>query len=121
MNCVMILLVKKKKIYKHIKRIYVRSQYKFITSQYKNYFLQFYEDTFFANKSSNAGRLAHIKRNEEMIDESDFCIFYYDKNNFIKYKRNSTIKNLHSGTHFAFNYAISKKKRIINIFDSTGF
>lgn len=97
-----------------IKRVYVRSQYQFISDQYKNYILSFYEDTYFSNKSIKAGKIAHIKRNEQMIDESDFCVFYYNKNYNIKDKENHI---LNSGTYIAFKYAIKRKKTIINVFE----
>lgn len=48
-------------------------------------------------------RLVYIKRNEELIDSSNICIFYY-KYNFPN-----------SGTATAFKYAQKHKKRIIEI------
>ncbi len=59
-----------------------------------------------------AGEISYIKRNNEMIDNSDICIFYYDEN----YKPNKTKKqNSKSGTKIAYEYAKRKNKRIINV------
>lgn len=90
----------------HIKRIYVRAEYPVIDEDYRRYLLGMYEDTCFPEKAVGAGRAAYIKRNFYMIDKSDICVFYYDKN----------IKYLHrkSGTKAAFEYAEKRGKRIIN-------
>ena len=47
------------------------------------------------------------ERNFEMINKATFCIFYYDEN-YILPKSNS-------GTKIAYEYAIKKKKQIINL------
>ena len=57
-------------------------------------------------KMINAGRAAYVERNCEMIDNSDFCVFYYDG----KY----TAAKRKSGTKIAYDYAVKKKKQIIN-------
>ncbi len=87
----------------HIRRIYVRAEYPDISDAYKRYLLQSYEDTFFPKSAKNAGRAVYIKRNFEMIDKSDYCIFYYIENNRPK-----------GGTKIAFNYATKQLKNIIN-------
>ena len=39
-----------------------------------------FEENVLSKKSLRAKRGAYIERNKEIIDASDFCIFYYDKN-----------------------------------------
>lgn len=79
-----------------------------------------YEEAFDSEKSSRAGKTAYIMRNEEMIDRSDVCVFYYNKD-YLPPKRKPTNKyqperQTKSGTAIACAYATQKKKRIINIF-----
>ena len=56
------------------------------------------------------GKSSYIQRNIAMINDSNFCVFYYD----INYKPN-TSKN--SGTKIAYNYAVKSNKQVINIKD----
>ncbi len=58
----------------------------------------------------NAGKASYVERNQAMIDDSCFCIFYYNKNYVPPTKTNS-------GTQIAYNYAIKKKKRVLNLYD----
>ena len=67
-----------------------------------------------------AGRAGYIERNFAMIDESDFCVFYYDEN-YKPPKRKNKNSNVfeyqpNSGTAVAFKYAKRKNKKIINVF-----
>ena len=72
-----------------------------------------------------AGRLSYVERNQEMINDSDYCVFYYDEN----YKppiRRVFQKGVgvneyqpKSGTELAYNYAKQKKKTIINIYNKS--
>lgn len=63
-----------------------------------------------------AGKASYVERNREMIDDSDFCVFFYIE----EYKpepdthRKTSEK---SGTKMAYDYAVRKKKPIINIAD----
>ena len=59
-----------------------------------------------------AGKAAYIERNQAMIDNSKYCIFYFDYDN---YANISTAKT--SGTAIAYKYAKSKNKIIINLFN----
>jgi len=107
--------------YPYVKRIYVRAKFPIINDDYKSYLLKSYEETYYPDNILNAGKAAYIKRNQEMIDKSDFCIIYFDEN-YIVSKRNKKIQNLQnklikSGTRIAYDYALKKQKRIINIFD----
>ena len=56
-----------------------------------------------------SGKASYIERNQEMINDSDYCVFYYDKN-YLPPKNKS-------GTKIAYDYAIKKKKQIINVFE----
>lgn len=100
--------------YPHIKRIYVRAEFPYIDDEYKAYLLESYEDTYFSEKILNAGKAVYIKRNYEMIDKSDFCIIYYNKN----YSPQRKSKSSSSGTKIAYEYAC-KKCNVINLFKNT--
>ncbi len=75
---------------------------------------------FDAAKSSDrvqrAGKASYVERNREMIDDSDICVFFYRE----EYKPQSNpyyASSGKSGTKLAYDYAVRKKKRIINIAD----
>ena len=67
-----------------------------------------------------SGKASYIERNQAMIDNSDYCIFYYNPNYKPKprkqSKRDITYYQPKSGTSLAYKYAQKKKKEIINIF-----
>lgn len=70
----------------------------------------------------SAGRASYVERNEAMIQASDYCIFYYDedyKPKPRKYSKNGLYYQPKSGTAIAFDFALQKKKNIINVFDMT--
>ena len=98
-----------KKEYPYIRRVYVRSAYPYIEKSYKKYLLQFYEETYFPSKIEKAGKSSYVERNYEMIDSSAYCVFYYNENYIAPLKRNS-------GTKIAYQYAVKKKKTIINLY-----
>ena len=101
------LVTELKEKYPHIKRIYVRSMYPYIDEDYKNYLLEGYEETYYPEKITNSGKASYVERNYEMIDKSNFCIVYYDEQNAPTTRK--------SGTKVALDYAIRKKKVIINV------
>ena len=105
------LVTKYKEKYPHIKRVYVRAEYPYISEHYKNYLLESYEDTYYPEKIIGAGRATYIERNYEMIDNSYFCIVYYDE------LRATTIRK--SGTKLALDYAIKKDKYIVALLTET--
>ncbi len=79
-----------------------------------------YEEAIDCEKSFRACKNAYIMRNQEMIDRSDVCLFYYDKN-YLPPKHKQSQRNIctyqpKSGTAIAFAYATHKKKQIINLF-----
>lgn len=94
-----------KEKYPHVKRVYVRAEFPVIGDDYKAYLLKSYEDTYYPEKIMNSGRAAYVERNHEMIDNSRFCIVYYDEQNAPTTRK--------SGTKIALDYAVKKQKRII--------
>lgn len=105
--------------YPHIRRIYVRAAYPYIDSAYEAYLLKFYDATYIPDKIENAGKAAYVERNEYMIDKADVCIFYYNEN-YRPPLKPATKKRIFSfqpksGTKIAYDYAVQKKKTIINL------
>lgn len=112
-----VVLLKKK--YSHISRIYVRAEFPYIDDSYKKYLLERYDDTYFPAKILNAGRTAYIERNYEMIDNSRYCVCYYDES-YTPPRRKNSIRDLtdylpKSGTGLAISYARQKQLVIINL------
>lgn len=99
------IVTKIKEKYPHIKRIYVRAEFPIINYSYKAYLLENYEDTYYPEKIKGSGRAVYVERNYEMIDNSRFCIVYYDEPN--------APTNRKSGTKIALDYAAKHKKDII--------
>lgn len=113
-------VTKLKERYPNIRRIYVRGEYPYIDEDYRNGLLRHYEDTYYPEKLINAGSSVYVERNRVMIDESDFCIVYYDEN-YLPPRRKYSKRNVldyqpNSGTKLAYDYAVRKKKHIINLF-----
>ena len=106
-----------KQNYPFVKRIYVRSAYPNIDKSYEEYLLKSYEDTYFPPKLRKAGKYSYVERNYEMIDNSTYCVFYYNENYVLKSKQTSQQSNGKSGTKIAYQYAIRKKKEIINLYN----
>lgn len=96
-----------KEKYLHIKRVYVRAEYQYIDESYKAYLLESYEDTYFPKSVLGAGKASYVKRNCEMIDNSRYCIVYYDELGAPTTRK--------GGTKVALDYAVKKEKQIINI------
>ena len=111
-----------KEIYPHVKRIYVRAEFPFIDDLYQNCLLERFEDTYYPEKMISAGKAAYIERNYEMINNSKYCVIYYDES-YIPPKRENSRKNLtayqpQSGTKLAYEYA-TKKCIVINTYKHT--
>ncbi len=90
-----------------VKRVFVRAEYPEINDSYLAYLHKFYEETYYPQVLLGSGRAAYIKRNQEMIKISDFCVFYYNEEYSPKGRK--------SGTKIAFNYAKSQNKIVINL------
>lgn len=114
-------VTKLKERYPHIKRVYVRAEFPYIDNSYKKYLLTEYEDTYYPEQIINAGKAMYIERNYNMVDNSHFCVLYYDEN-YSPTKRkgnhnefsNTTTR---SGTKIAYEYAKRKGLIIFNLFD----
>ncbi len=106
------IVTEQKKKFPFIKRVYVRSAYQFIDSSYENYLLESYEKTYFPYRIEKAGKASYVERNYEMIDNSSFCVFYYDKEYAVQLNQSN---GRNSGTKIAYEYAVKKKKTIINL------
>ena len=112
-----------KEKYNHIKRIYVRAEFEYIDGEgsrpYREGLMERYEDTYYPEHMSNAGKAAYVERNQEMIKKSDVCIFYY-KEDYQPPRRRNGKRDLfdyqpRSGTRIAYEFAEQKKKMIINV------
>ena len=101
------LVTELKERYPHIKRVYVRAEYPYISEEYKKYLLESYEDTYYPKKILNSGKASYIERNYEMIDNSKYCVVYFEKD-YVPTTRKS-------GTKIALDYAIKQRKEIILI------
>lgn len=88
-----------------VKIVYVRAEYEYIDDDYRQYLLQVYDDTYMPECVKKAKKAVYIVRNKFMIDNSEICVFYCNKN-----------KRGKSGTLAAYSYAEKKNKQIINIF-----
>lgn len=73
-----------------------------------------YDEEFEHKTKCSSGKASYIERNYAMIDNSDFCVFYYDENylpEMRKYSKSSVVfYQPKSGTALAFTYAKQKKK-----------
>ena len=99
-------------VHPEIKLIYYRSHFQHISAEYENYLLKIYDNTLMPKGMENSGRASYVERNQKMIDASNFCVFYYDEN-----YTPSLEKQTKSGTTVAYQYAVKKKKTIINLFN----
>lgn len=66
-----------------------------------------------------AGVGSYVERNREMIDDSEYCIFYYNENYKPIIKRSKQAEVYYqpaSGTRLAYEYARKKGKHIINLY-----
>ncbi|MBR0060585.1 MAG: DUF1273 family protein [Selenomonadaceae bacterium] len=81
-----------------------------------------YEEEITPEKLRKSGRAAYVERNRMMIDDSDYCVFYYDETYRPKRKKLSRkyvcniLSSARSGTALAYSYALRKKKTIINVY-----
>lgn len=97
-----------KEKYSDIVRIYVRAEFPYINDEYEKYLSNRYEESYYPEKIKGAGKASYIERNYEMIDKSEYCIFYYDEEYV-------PIRGKKSGTKIAYEYAKKKGKKIKNL------
>ena len=78
-----------------------------------------YEEEFEHKTKYTSAKASYVERNQAMIDDSDYCVFYYDENyepEMRKYsKRSIGYYQPKSGTALAYSYAKQKKKNTFNI------
>lgn len=94
-----------KKKYPHIRRIYVRAEFPNINESYREYLSGWFEETYYPNRIVGAGRAVYAERNFEMIDKSDYCLFYYNEALLPSTRK--------SGTKIALDYAKKQNKNVI--------
>lgn len=70
----------------------------------------FYDEVY--EKIIDAGKLSYIKRNQEIVDNSDIIFCYYNYDRIIN--KQNMITN--SGTAMALTYAKKQNKQIINVY-----
>ena len=108
-----------KKKYPHIRRIYVRAEFHYIDEGYTAYLLKSYDHTYYPKRLIHAGKAAYVERNYEMIDNSGYCVIYYDEN-YMPPRRKNSRRDLFdyqakSGTKLAYDYAVKKGLTILNL------
>ena len=80
-----------------------------------------YEDSICPYGIAVAGKVAYVERNQEMIQASDFCVFYFN-GEYLQASRKESKKAItsyqpKSGTGLAFDYAKAHGKTIINLYE----
>lgn len=71
-----------------------------------------------------AGKASYIERNQAMINDSDYCVFYY-KDHYLPEMRKYSQRSIgyyqpKSGTALAYAYAKQKRKILINVTQIVG-
>ena len=106
--------------YPDIKRVYVRMYYPELGEPYIGCILRDFEDTYMPERIENAGVARYVERNQEMINASDFCVFYYNEEYKppLRKQCRSALSTYQpkSGAKIAYEYAKQKKKEIINLY-----
>ena len=114
--------------YPNIQRVYVRAESEYIDGEgsraYREGLLEHYEDTYYPESVSGAGKAVYVKRNQHMIDKSSVCVVYYDEN-YKPARRKQSRRALtdyqpSSGTGVAYKYAEKKNRKIINLYNING-
>ncbi len=85
---------------------------KIVANFFKNG-LKDYEEVKRFQHLEKSGKASYIERNKMLIDDADICLFYYEYKEVCEV--NEHLLNRNSGTNIAYNYAISRNKKIINI------
>lgn len=82
--------------------------------------LKDYEGEKMSERVARAGKASYVERNKEMIDDSDYCVFYCKEDYKPDVSKSRYPSSGKSGTKIAFDYATSKSKQIINVADEGG-
>ncbi len=111
-------VTKAKETYPHIRRIHYRTAHPEIDGDVMQYFLVGYEDSVCPKGVELSGKASYIERNRAMIDDSDFCVFYYDEQRNPlpqnRLEKQSSDRRPKSGTALAYKYAEKIGKKIVN-------
>lgn len=104
------------KRFPHIQRVHYCAAYENYTDAGFN---DLYEQEIDCEFAFATTKNSYLARNKAMIDNSDICVFYYDKN-YLPPQRKHSKRDLvayqpRSGTAVAFQYAKNKNKGIINL------
>lgn len=79
-----------------------------------------FEEEFEHKTKYTSSRASYVERNQAMIDDSNYCIFYYNERYLPQLKKYAkTYLGYYqpkSGTKIAYNYAKQKKKKVKNVF-----
>ena len=98
------IVTKIKEIRPHIRRIYVRAEYPYISADYEKYLLTFYDETYMPASIIHAGKAIYIERNRHMIDSSDICVFYLN------------LQTMNCGTKIAYKVSLKNNKTTLNLY-----
>ena len=87
--------------------------------------LKAYEESQRSPRLYEAGKASYVERNEDMINASDYCVFYYDASYLPPLRKQSKDGSFYqpkSGTRVAFDYANQRVRggkalEIFNIFE----
>ncbi len=106
--------------YPGVNRVFVRATYEQLSDYYEEYLLRLYDRTFMPLGVINAGNASYVKRNYEMINACDVCVFYYNES-YLPPRIKRSSRDLFdyqpkSGTKIAYEYAVKKQKIIYNVF-----
>ena len=120
-NAMAVAVLKELKLkYHHIERIYIRAEYPYIGEDYHAFLLESCDETYFPEELLGASRSVYVKRNQILIDQSTVCVFYCKaKSQAISEmpQQTASAKSLKkSGTQIAYDYALKRKKKILNLF-----
>ena len=76
------------------------------------------EEEFEYNKKYTSGKASYVERNQALIDDSDYCLFYYNENYIPPTRKDikGCFYQPKSGTAVAYKYAKQKKKIIKNFY-----
>ena len=80
--------------------------------------LKRYDCSYYLEQMINAGN-AYGERNQEMVDNSSYCVIYYDEN-YMPPKRKNGVRDMfyyqcNSGTKVAYDYSKKKGVKVINV------
>lgn len=107
-----------KKDYPHVKLINVWGEYLYYNDMVDKLELQYYDKLLRPECFIGAGKNIFVKRNQYLIDNSDVILFYFNENVKGRWTgiKGELPHKVRSGTRIAYEYAVKKKKRIINAF-----